>query len=133
MVMRNPDQAAHTLGKLLKHVGSKRVLWGTDSIWYGSPQDQIQAFRAFQISREYQDRYGYPALTPEIKADIFGLNAAPVYGIDPGAAVKRGSLDPLGRMKAEYREDPSPSFATLGPRDAAEWRRFQKVHGVGPG
>jgi hypothetical protein len=43
-VMRNPEQAAHLLGKLLKTFGEDRVLWGTDSIWYGSPQDQIQAF-----------------------------------------------------------------------------------------
>ncbi len=132
-VMQRPEEAAHTLGKLIKYVGAKRVLWGTDSIWYGSPQDQIQAFRAFQISKEYQDRYGYAALTPEIKADIFGLNAAPVYGVDPGTARKRGSLDPLGRMKAGYREVPQPSFETCGPRDAEEWRRFQTVHGAGPG
>jgi len=39
------------------------VLWGTDSIWYGSPQDQIQAFRAFEITPEFQERFGYPALT----------------------------------------------------------------------
>ncbi len=133
LVMRDANQAAHTLGKLLKHVGAKRVVWGSDSIWYGSPQDQIQAFRSFQISKEFQDRHGYPALTPEIKADIFGLNAAPIYGVDPAKARQRGSFDPLGRMKAEYREDPAPSFATLGPRDAAEWRRFRKAHGEGPG
>jgi hypothetical protein len=36
-------------------------------------------------------------------------------------------------MKAQYREEPMPTFETLGPRDAAEWRRFKKVHGVGPG
>ena len=132
VVMQKPDQAAHTLGKLIKHVGAKRVLWGSDSIWYGSPQDQIQAFRAFQISPEFQEKYGYAPLTNEVKADIFGLNAAPIYGVDP-IARKRGSLDALGRMKAEYREDPAPSFETLGPRDAAEWRRFQKVHGAGPG
>ena len=60
-VMRDPDQAAHLLGKLLKTFGEDRVLWGTDSIWYGSPQDQILAFRAFQISNEFQQRYGYPA------------------------------------------------------------------------
>jgi hypothetical protein len=129
----NPRFAAAFVGTLVRGLGADHVLWGTDSVWYGSPQDQIQAFRAFQISREFQERHGYAALTPEIKADIFGLNAAPIYGVDPGSAGKRGSLDPLGRMKAEYREDPSPSFATLGPRDAAEWRRFQKVHGVGPG
>ena len=38
------------LGKLLTRVGENNVMWGTDCIWYGSPQDQIQAFRAFQIS-----------------------------------------------------------------------------------
>jgi predicted TIM-barrel fold metal-dependent hydrolase len=133
LVMAKPDQAAHTLGKLIKHVGAKRVLWGSDSIWYGSPQDQIQAFRAFQISKEFQDKFGYAALTPEIKADIFGLNAAPLYGVDLATVRKRTSLDPLGRMKAQYREEPMPTFETLGPRDAAEWRRFQKAHGTGPG
>jgi hypothetical protein len=49
-LMRDPDSAAHTIGKLVKYIGEDNVLWGTDSIWYGSPQDQIQAFRTFQIS-----------------------------------------------------------------------------------
>jgi len=43
IAMRNPDQAALVLGKLLVHVGENNVLWGTDSIWYGSPQDQIHS------------------------------------------------------------------------------------------
>ena len=63
-VMRDPTTAAHLLGKLLKHVGEENVLWGTDSIWYGSPQDQIQAFRSFRIADELVERHGYPALTP---------------------------------------------------------------------
>ena len=66
------------------------MLWGTDSIWYGSPQDQIQAFRAFRISAEFQDLYGYPALTPALKAKVFGLNAAKVYGLSPAEMKKRG-------------------------------------------
>jgi hypothetical protein len=66
--MRDPDAAAHGLGKLLKHVGEDNVLWGTDSIWYGSPQDQIQAFRTFQISDEFADKFGYPKITPAIRA-----------------------------------------------------------------
>ena len=49
-LMRDPEQAAHALGKLIVACGENNVLWGTDSIWYGSPQDQIQAFRTFQIS-----------------------------------------------------------------------------------
>ena len=80
-VMGDLDQAAHVLGKLLRAVGEDNVVWGTDSIWYGSPQDQIAAFRAFEITPEYQERFGYPELTMERKVKILGLNAARVFGI----------------------------------------------------
>ena len=81
--MRDPDVAAHTLGKLLVAVGPDNVVWGTDSIWYGSPQTQIEAFRAFEITPEYQERFGYPALTPALKRKILGGNGAALYGVDP--------------------------------------------------
>jgi hypothetical protein len=81
-VLQDPTEAAHTLGKLLLAVGPDNILWGTDSIWYGSPQDQIQAFRAFEISPEAQEQFGYPALTPEIKRAILGGNAGRLHGID---------------------------------------------------
>jgi len=82
-VMTDTTQAAHILGKLLKTFGEDNVVWGTDSIWYGSPQDQIEAFRAFEISQEFQEKYGYPELTPTVKAKIFGLSSARLYKIDP--------------------------------------------------
>ena len=87
-LMRDPEQAAHALGKLIVACGENNVLWGTDSIWYGSPQDQIQAFRTFQISAELRERHGYPEITPALRAKIFGLNAANVYGLTP-TEVKR--------------------------------------------
>ena len=82
-LMRDPEQAAHLVGKLVKHVGPDNVLWGTDSIWYGSPQDQIQAFRTFQIAPQLREKYGYAEITPELRAKIFGRNAAKVYGLSP--------------------------------------------------
>ncbi len=78
---RSLDDAAHVLGKLLLHLGPERILWGTDSIWYGSPQGQIDAFRAFTISTEFQERFGYPALTDETKRLILGGNATRLYGL----------------------------------------------------
>jgi hypothetical protein len=84
-LMSDPTQAAHVLGKLLVHVGPDNIVWGTDSIWYGSPQDQIESFRAFQITEELQEKHGYPALTDEVKRKIFGLNAARLHGLDPAA------------------------------------------------
>jgi predicted TIM-barrel fold metal-dependent hydrolase len=82
MVMRAPVEAAHVLGKLLNAVGEDRIVWGTDSIWYGPPQFMIDAFRVFQIPPWMQAEFGYPALTPEIKEKILSKNAAPLYGVD---------------------------------------------------
>ena len=117
-VMGDPDQAAHVLGKLLLAVGEDNVLWGTDSIWYGSPQDQIQAFRAFQITAEAQERYGYPALTPAVKRKVLGENAARIYGIDldtvAGAAC-RFSADDLERARQESAIG-NVTYGPTGPR-----------------
>ncbi len=94
-----PGQAAHALGKLLRRVGERRVLWGTDSVWFGSPQPQIMAMRAFTISAELQDRYGYPALTPALKARLFGLNAAELFGLDVHALRCGLATDPVATAR----------------------------------
>lgn len=103
-VMSDPTQAAHVLGKLLKRVGEERVVWGTDCVWYGAPQPQIVAFRSFQIDPELRDEHGYPELTPEVKAKVFGLNAARLYGVDPEAQRCALDADELERLRAAYRD-----------------------------
>jgi hypothetical protein len=125
-LMREPDQAAHLLGKLLRTFGEDNILWGTDSIWYGSPQDQIQAFRAFEISADFQDKYGYPALTAERKRKIFGLNAARVYNLQPDAMRAKLARDKVQKSKNEYMNDPDPSFMTYGPRNRREFFIFRR-------
>lgn len=104
LLARRPREAAHVLGKLLRAVGEDNVLWGTDSVWYGSPQPLIDAFRAFRIPASYCDRYGYPALTPRVKEKILGLNAARVYGIDPARARRVARSDDLAWVRAALDE-----------------------------
>ena len=114
-LMRSPDQAAHTLGKLLSRLGPHNVLWGTDSIWYGSPQQQIEAFRAFEISEQLQEEHGYPDLTAEVKAKVLGANAARVLDIEPvGASCGRNEGAEAGAL--------APAGMTLGPETAAAAR-----------
>ena len=125
-VMRDPTTAAHLLGKLLTHIGQDNVLWGTDSIWYGSPQDQIQAFRSFQIAAELSEAHGYPTLTPELKAKVFGLNGARVYGIEVPERKKKAEFDPVGHRKASYREQADPTFETFGPTTGPEFEALLK-------
>ena len=128
-LMRDPDNAAHAMGKLLRYCGEDNVLWGTDSIWYGSPQDQIQAFRTFQISEEYQERYGYPAITDEIRRKIFGLNAAGPYGIEEDEIRGLTATDRVATEKLAYLEDPQPSFLTYGPKNRREFLNFLALGG----
>ena len=92
-LVRRPLEAAHVLGKLLLALGPDRVLWGTDSVWYGPAQPLIDAFRAFQIPERLRERHGYPALTPAIKQAILGGNAAAVYGVDLAAAARARTDD----------------------------------------
>jgi hypothetical protein len=123
-VMREPDQAAHVIGKLLKYVGEDNVVWGTDCIWYGSPQDQIQAFRTFQISDEFQEKYGYPALTPQIRAKVFGLNAVKPYRIKPEEVQQHLGKDPMQQARDNYRGREDPSYLTYGPKTRREFLRL---------
>jgi hypothetical protein len=109
------------LGKLLKHVGEDNVLWGTDCLFYGSPQPLIQAMRTFQISEELRERHGYPKLTKEVKAKILGLNGAALYGFEPNTATcefTRGDLEQIRRTL------PGNTMA-LGPTTQAGVQAFR--------
>lgn len=115
LVITHPEICAHLLGEILGAFGVEHVLWGTDSIWYGTPQWQIEAFRRFQIPDRLIEQHGYPPLTREVKAKIFGQNAARLFGIDVEA--KRNDLpaDYLSRIKMAYLEEgPAPSHRFYG-------------------
>jgi predicted TIM-barrel fold metal-dependent hydrolase len=81
-MLARPEDAAHTMGKLLVHLGEDNIIWGTDSIWYGPTQPALDAFWSFQIPESMREEFGYPELTPEIKRKIISDNAARVYGVD---------------------------------------------------
>ena len=132
-LMTKPDQAQHAIGKLLKHLGEDRVVWGTDSIWYGSPQDQIAAFRAFQISPELRETHGYPEITPTVRAKIFGLNAAAAYGIDPAAVRCKITDDDLAKAKTAAAERGKIRLHHYGPRTRREMLAFLRSRGGMPG
>jgi len=80
-VVTFPTIAAHIMGQLLKFMGEDRIVFGSDSVWYGSPQWQIEAFWRFQIPEALRRKYGYPELTESAKRKILGLTSAKLYGI----------------------------------------------------
>jgi predicted TIM-barrel fold metal-dependent hydrolase len=130
-VMNDTTQASHVLGKLLQTFGEDRILWGTDSIWYGSPQDQIDAFRAFQIEAGLQGTYG--TISETAKAKILGLNAANLYGVDPEATLCEIAEDDITARKMELPDRPAPRLRNLGPRSRRELFAFLRQRGDTPG
>jgi hypothetical protein len=81
------------------------VIWGTDCLWWGSPQWVIDAFKRFQISDELCDKFGYKKVTKVDKAKIFGLNAAKIYGVDVNEKRQGLPKDTLSQLKVAYLED----------------------------
>ena len=99
LMLRRPVEAAHVIGKLLLAVGPDRILWGTDSVWYGPPQYLIDAFRTFRIPEWMQEQFGYPPITPDLIDRILCRNAMALYGL--AEPEKPSNLDWLAAARAE--------------------------------
>jgi hypothetical protein len=82
-VVTFPTVTAHILGQLLKYKGEDQIVFGSDSVWYGSPQWQLEAFWRLEIPDALQERWGYPELSNTAKMKILGLNSARIYRLEP--------------------------------------------------
>ena len=131
-VVEGPIALGHFLGRLLLAFGEDNVIWGTDAIFNGTPQWQINAMKAFQMPESLREEFGYPALTDEVKAKIFGLNAARLYGVDVDALRCSIASDTISQAKAENAELGilEPSLRTYGPRTRREFLRLKKREGL---
>jgi hypothetical protein len=100
-----PSLAAAIMGQLVKGLGADHVVWGTDAIWTGSPQWQIEALRRLEIPQEMQKTHGFAPLGAAdgpVKSAIFGGNSARLYGYE--MADSAWETDALAVRKARYAE-----------------------------
>ena len=84
--MAEPRACAFMLGALVKGMGADHVCWGTDALWTGAPQWQIEALRRMEIPEDMRRRHGFAARgAPDgpVKRGILGLNNARLYGVTP--------------------------------------------------
>ena len=83
-VVAEPRLGAALMGMLIKGLGADHVCWGTDAIWTGSPQWQIEALRRLEIPEDMQKKYGFAPLGPAdgpVKTAIFSGNNMRLYGL----------------------------------------------------
>jgi uncharacterized protein len=83
-----PRLVEEQLGKLALHVGTEKLLWGSEAALLGSPRPYLERFLELSISEELQDGYGYPQLTRADKEAILGGNFARLMGVDLRAKEK---------------------------------------------
>jgi uncharacterized protein len=98
-----PRLCAAMMGILVKGLGVDHIVWGTDAIWTGSPQWQIESLRRLEIPEEMQRKYGFKALGPAdglAKTAIFSGNSAKMYKYE----IKKASLetDRVTQIKTAY-------------------------------
>ena len=110
-----PRLCAAMMGMLVKGLGVDHVVWGTDAVWTGSPQWQIEALRRLEIPEAMQKKYGYAPLGPAdgpVKRAIFGENSARLYNYEQRAAL---ADDRITLAKATYdREGPGRTNLRYG-------------------
>ncbi len=102
----HPRFTAALLGTWIKGMGADHVVWGTDSVFHGSPQWQIEAFRRLEIPEDMQKKYGFAPLGAAdgpIKNQIFGYNSARLYNLNLRADYRPLTLDKFAQLKQEYR------------------------------
>jgi hypothetical protein len=101
MIVTFPTVWSHLIGQLMYYMGSDHIVFGSDSLWYGGPQWQIEALWRYQIPDDLAEQYNYPQLTEHDKRKILGLNSARHYGLfgrdaravgTPGSGYRRGNL-----------------------------------------
>lgn len=107
-VVTFPTVCAHLMGQLVKYLGPERICFGTDAMWYGGPQWQIEALWRFQIPEKIAKKYDYPELTESTKRKILGLNAARLYGMPAPPQIPQ--------LAAAYKPVPADFAAKIPPR-----------------
>ena len=98
----DPRVCAAMMGQLVRGLGADRIVWGTDAVWTGSPQWQIEALRRLEIPEDMQKKYGFKALGPAdgpVKSAILGETNARLYKYERRAAL---ATDRIMAMKDEY-------------------------------
>ena len=114
-VITHPKICAHLLGQIIKAFGVDHILFGTDSIWWGSPQWQIEALRRFQIPEDMQEQFGYAPISDEDKSKILGLNAAKLYDVNVEERRQQIITDRMTQLKEVYlAEGGKPSNNVYG-------------------
>lgn len=99
-----PHTSAAMLTISVMGLGASHLIWGPDSIWFRSPQRQIEALRRREIPPALQKVRGFAALGSAdgiIQSNILGRNAARLHNLQ---STRTSQSDFLDQHPCSYRE-----------------------------
>jgi predicted TIM-barrel fold metal-dependent hydrolase len=101
-----PRLSAALMGTLIKGLGVDRVVWGTDAVWTGAPQWQIEGLRRLEIPEDMQKKHGFQPLGPAdgpVKTAVFSGNTARLYGLEKHAELV--NQDRFAALRSDYQKN----------------------------
>jgi len=84
---RAPYRGYHMIGEALQWVGPEKIVMGLD-LPFDDMGKAVNYIRNLEMPEELQEKWGYPAITAEMRAQFLGLNLARLAKIKPTKRVK---------------------------------------------
>ena len=106
LIVRQPRRFAEMFGKMLQVAGSHHKFLFATGCSLAHPDPIVQAFRDFQMPEDLQEGFDFPAVTPEMKADILGGNMLRLHGLDAATLEKAVTSDDWAAWRAEGKAAP---------------------------
>jgi len=84
---RSPYRGYHMIGEALQWAGPDKIVMGLDLAFDDMPR-VVDYVRTLEMPEELQEKWGYPAITDEMRAKFLGLTLAKLAKIEPTKRVK---------------------------------------------
>ena len=109
VAVASPRLAGAMVGQMVNEMGADHVVWGTDSVWYGSPQWQIEAMRRLEVPDDIAKKHNWKTKlggpNSRVKQMIFGQNSAKLYGYRIRSEYEDLTHDQIAHMKEIYESE----------------------------
>ncbi len=84
---RSPYRGYHAIGEALQWVGNDKIVMGLD-LPFDETKRVVDFVRNLQMPEELQEKWGYPEISEEIRANMLGLTLARLAKLEPTKRVK---------------------------------------------
>ena len=115
LVTTNPTACAHSSGRSSTPSAPTTCCGERTRSGTGRRNGRSRRSGGSRFPRRSIDQHGYAQLTRPVKEQIFGLNAARVFGVDVNAKRNELPKDYVSRIKMAYLDEgPAPSHRWYG-------------------